>query len=45
MYAQAFASTHCTYTQMDGQVEWAWVVGYTMCHFTHLSAGDYPSRY
>jgi len=34
VYTPAFAGTHCTNLQMDGQAELTWVAGYTPTWFT-----------
>jgi len=40
-----FAGTHCTYPQMAGQVELAWVAGYIPGWFTCLQMVTHPSTH
>jgi len=35
-HAVLIVSTHCTYSQVDGQAELAWVAGYSTIHNTSL---------
>jgi len=43
MLVHAFAGTHCTYPQKDGQAELTWVAGYTLRWLTHLPTVNHPS--
>jgi len=41
--AVTIASTHCAYSQRDGQVELAWVAGYVVRQFTCMKAVTHPT--
>jgi len=43
VYISAFAGTHCTYPQRDGQAELTWVAGHIREWFTHLQMVTHSS--
>jgi len=42
-YVPAFAGTHCTHPQRDGQAEFTWLANYILKYFTCLLTVTHPN--